>query len=187
MGSRPKDPNEEFAKRANSVVDQAIKQQRVSTQNLKGETGALLAGAPESYGPLIAAIGGASGRTFPQYVSNAESNFFGTADKLTRQGRRDLRNFDPDLIGSPSEKITSDYLIALGNMFSKEVQELGKSGRDRLFALPEQAQMAFTSSAMNPALNSLRDAQYMNFAKEPPTIANDASKMFRDLYNYSSV
>jgi hypothetical protein len=185
MGSRPKDPNEEFAKRAKSVVDQAIKQQGVSTQNLQGQTGEFLEGAPPSYGPLIAAIGGASGETFDKYVKRTRSDFSDTTKELTDQGRRDLRAFDPKLMGSPSANKTSDYLIALGDMFSKEVQELGESGRDRLFALPEQAQMAFTSSAMNPALNSLKDAQYMDFAKEPPTVANDAMKMYRNMFTYN--
>ena len=185
MGSRPKDPNEEFAKRAKSVVDQAIKQQGLVTQNLQEQTGEYLGGAPEDYGQVIEAIGGASGRTFPEYVGNVESNFFSTANKLTKQGRRDLRNFKPRLLASDSTSQLTDYLMAVGQDFSKGVQEVGESGRDRLFALPEQAQMAFTSSALNPAFENLRNAEYVNFAKEPPTVANDAMKMFRNMFTYN--
>jgi hypothetical protein len=185
MGSRPKDPNEEFAKRAKSVVDEAIKQQGVVTGNLQAQTGEFIGPGYETYAETVDKIGGASGRTFPQYVSNAESNFFGTADRLTRQGRRDLRNFKPRLLASESTSQLTDYLSAVGQDFARGVQDVGESGRDRLFALPEQAQMAFTSSAMNPAFNSLKDAQYVNFAKEPPTVANDAMKMYRNMFTYN--
>jgi hypothetical protein len=185
MGSRPKDPNEQFAARAKSVVDQAIKQQGLVTQGLQEQTGKYLEGGPQNYGEVIAAIGGASGRTFPQYVRNAESNFFGTADRLTRQGRRDLRNFKPRLLASESTSQLTDYLSAVGQDFAKGVQGAGEAGRDRLFALPEQAQNAFTASALNPAFENLRNAEYVNFAKEPPTVANDAMKMYRNIFTYN--
>ena len=188
MGSRPKDPNEEFAKRAKSVVDQAIEQQRVSTQNLQGQTGEFLAGAPESYGPLIAAIGGASGRTFPEYVSKAEGDFGRVTNEFIKGGRAfgpGLDNFRPNLLASDSTSQLTDYLSAVGEDFARGIGGVGQDASKRLFALPEQAQMAFTSSAMNPALNSLKDAQYMNFAKEPPTVANDAMKMYRNMFTYN--
>jgi hypothetical protein len=185
MGPRPKDPNEQFAARAKSVVDQAIKQQGKVTKDLQAQTGKYLEGGPQNYGEVTAAIREASGRTFPQYVSNAESNFFGTADRLTREGRRDLRNFKPRLLASESTSQLTDYLSAVGQDFARGVQDVGESGRDRLFALPEQAQKAFTASALNPAFENLRNAEYVNFAKEPPTVANDAMKMYRNIFTYN--
>jgi hypothetical protein len=185
MGSQPKDPNEAFAKRAKEVVAQALEQQGLVTQNLQEQAGEHIGPGYETYAETLDKIGGASGRTFPQYVGNAESNFFGTSDQLTKQGRRGLRNFRPDLLASDSTSKVTDYLTAVGQDFSRGVQEVGESGRDRLFALPEQAQMAFTSSAINPAFENLRNAQYVNFAKEPPTVANDAMKMYRNMFTYN--
>jgi hypothetical protein len=185
MGQRPKDPNEAFAKRAKEVIDQALEQQGVVTQELLAKSGENIGPGYETYAETLDKIGGASDRTFPQYVRNAESKFFGTADQLTKQGRRGLRNFRPDLLASDSTSQVTDYLTAVGQDFSRGVREVGESGRDRLFALPEQAQMAFTSSAINPAFENLRNAGYVNFAKEPPTVANDAMKMYRNMFTYN--
>lgn len=188
MGSRPKDPNEVFRSAAQGSVKRALKQQKKVTKNLQKQTGEYLGkNAPQNYAQAIRELGGASGRTFPEYVSNAEANFFGTARDLTAQGRRDLRNFEPRLLASESTSQLTDYLSAVGQDFARGVQDVGESGRDRLFALPEQAQNAFTASALNPAFENLRNAQYVNFAKEPPTIANDAMPMYRSLFTYSNV
>jgi hypothetical protein len=185
MGQRPKDPNEAFAKRAKEVIDQALEQQGVVTQELLAKSGENIGPGYETYAEILDKIRRASGRTFEEYVPITEKRFFGTADKLAKQGRGDLRNFEPDLRKQTSE--VTDYLAALGQDFSEGIGRVGQEQGKRLYALPEQAQMAFTSSAMNPALNSLKDAQYMNFAMNPPTIANDAAPMYRNLYNYSSV
>ena len=185
MGQQPKDPNEAFAKRAKEVIDQALEQQGVVTQELLAKSGENIGPGYETYAETLDKIGGASGRTFPQYVGNAESKFFGTADQLTKQGRRGLRNFRPDLLASDSTSQVTDYLTAVGQDFAKGVRDVGQDGSERLSALPEQAQMAFTSSAMNPAFENLRNAGYVNFAKEPPTVANDAMKMYRNMFTYN--
>jgi hypothetical protein len=188
MGSRPKDPNEVFAQRAKGAVDQAMKAQKKTTKELWNLSDERLGKkAPQNYFQIAREIREASGRTFPEYVSNAEANFFGTTRDLTTQGRRDLRNFEPRLLASESTSQLTDYLSAVGQDFARGVQDVGESGRDRLFALPEQAQNAFTASALNPAFENLRNAQYVNFAKEPPTIANDAMPMYRSLFTYSNV
>jgi hypothetical protein len=96
-----------------------------------------------------------------------------------------LRNFKPRLLASESTSQLTDYLSAVGQDFARGVQNVGESGRDRLFALPEQAQKAFTASALNPAFENLRNAEYVNFAKEPPTVANDAMKMYRNIFTYN--
>jgi len=186
MAKRPKDPNEKFAKRAKEVVNQALEQQKLVTKDLQEQTGKYIgAGAPQDYAQAIRELGGASGRTFPEYVGNAESNFFGTGERLTTQGRSDLRSFNPRLLASDSTSELTNYLSAVGQKFAGGVQDVGESGRDRLFALPEQAQNAFTASALNPAFENLRNAQYVNFAKEPPTVANDAMKMYRNMFTYN--
>jgi hypothetical protein len=186
MGSKPKDPNEQFAKRAKEVVNQALEQQRLVTKDLQEQTGKYIGkDAPQDYAQAIREIGGASGRTFPEYVGDTESKFFDTARSLTEQGRGDLRNFKPRLLASDSTSQLTNYLSAVGQDFARGVQDVGESGRDRLFALPAQAQMAFTSSALNPAFENLRNAEYVNFAKEPPTVANDAMKMYRNMFTYN--
>lgn len=186
MGARPKDPNEVFRSAAQKSVKDALKQQKKVTKDLQNQTGQYLGkNAPQNYAQAIRELGGASGRTFPEYVSNAEANFFGTARDLTAQGRRDLRNFEPRLLASESTSQLTDYLSAIGQDFAAGVQSVGESGRDRLVALPEQAQKAFTESALNPAFENLRNAEYVNFAKEPPTVANDAMKMYRNMFTYN--
>ena len=186
MGSRPKDPNEVFRSAAQKSVKRALNQQKKVTKNLQKQTGEYLGkNAPQNYAQATRKLERASGRTFPEYVENAEANFFTTARDLTEQGRRDLRTFDPNLIGSASTSRLTDYLSAVGQDFARGVQDVGESGRDRLFALPEQAQNAFTASALNPAFENLRNAEYVNFAKEPPTVANDAMKMYRNIFTYN--
>lgn len=188
MGSRPKDPNEQFAKRAKEVVDQALIQQASVTQDLQAQTGEYIGPGFENYAEVIDKIGGASGRTFPEYVSKAEGDFGKVTNEFIKGGRAfgpGLSNFRPKLLASDSTSQVTDYLMAVGQDFARGVQDVGESGRDRLFALPEQAQMAFNSSAMNPAFENLRNAEYVNFAKEPPTVANDAMKMYRNMFTYN--
>jgi endonuclease IV len=68
MGQRPKDPNEAFAKRAKEVIDQALEQQGVVTQELLAKSGENIGPGYETYAETLDKIGGASGTTFPRYV-----------------------------------------------------------------------------------------------------------------------
>jgi len=45
--------------------------------------------------------------------------------------------------------------------------------------------MAFTESAQNPAFENIKNEQYMQLAKNPPTIQNDAMNMYRSLFTYN--
>ena len=189
MAKRPKDPNEVFAQRAREVVDKALEQQKLVTKDLQEQTGKYIGtDAPQDYAQAIRELGGASGRTFSEYVGKAEGGFGKVTDDYIRGGRAfgpGLTNFRPNLLASDSTSQLTNYLSAVGQKFAEGTQDVGESGRDRLFALPEQAQNAFTASALNPAFENLRNAQYVNFAKEPPTVANDAMKMYRNMFTYN--
>jgi len=182
MGSSPE---ARFKSKAKSVIENAIASQADVTKQLQEQTGAYLEGGPQNYGEVIDAIANASGRSFPEYVKTAENRFFNTADTLATQGRQDLRNFKPGLLDSGSSRKLTNYLTALGQDFASGVQQVGEAGRDRLFALPEQARVAFTESAQNPAFENIKNEQYMQLAKNPPTIQNDAMNMYRSLFTYN--
>ena len=179
-------PEERFQSAAKNVVDRARKQQKKTTKQLTKQRNDFLGkNAPQNYAQVAQEIGKASGRSFPNYVRTVEDRFFNTAQRMTEQGRRDLRNFEPGLIGSQSTQQLTDYLAAIGQDFARGVQQVGETGRDRLFAIPEQAQKAFSASAQNPAFENLANVAYVNFAKEPPTIQNDAMKMYRNMWTYN--
>jgi hypothetical protein len=179
-------PEERFQSAAKSTINRALKSQKKTTKQLAEQQGEFLGkNAPQNYAQSIREIGSASGRTFPKYVRTVEDRFFNTARALTEQGRRDLRNFSPNLLASESTSQLTDYLSAIGQDFARGVQQVGEQGRDRLFALPEQAQKAFTASSKNPAFENLANEQYMNFAKNPPTVQNDAMAMYRGLWTYN--
>lgn len=181
-----KSPEERFQSAAKSTVQKALKAQKKTTKQLtKQQDDFLGKNAPQNYAQVTRELGRASGRTFPEYVGTVEDRFFNTARGLTEQGRRDLRNFSPNLLASESTSQLTDYLSAIGQDFARGVQQIGESGRDRLFALPEQAQKAFTASSQNPAFENIRNAQYMELAKNPPTIQNDAMSMYRGLWTYN--
>lgn len=181
-----KSPEERFQSAAKNVVDRARKQQKKTTKQLTKQRDDFLGkNAPQNYAQVAREIGRASGRTFPEYVSTAENRFFNTAANLTEQGRRDLRNFQPNLINSRSTRQVTDYLAALGQDFARGVQQVGEAGRDRLFVLPEQAQKAFSASAQNPAFENLANAQYMNFSKNPPTVQTDIATTMRPFITYN--
>ena len=183
-----KSPEERFQSAAKSTIAKALKSQKKTTKQLNKQQYAFIGGkkkAPQNYAQAIREIGRASGRTFPEYVSTVEDRFFNTARELTEQGRSDLRNFSPNLLASESTSQLTDYLSAIGQDFARGVQQVGEQGRDRLFALPEQAQKAFTASSKNPAFENLLNEQYMNFAKNPPTVQNDAMAMYRGLWTYN--
>jgi hypothetical protein len=170
MGQRPKDPNEAFAKRAKEVIDQALEQQGVVTQELLAKSHDNIGPGYETYAETLDKIGGASGTTFPRYVEGVKKEFGDVTNRFTKRGPafgRGLYNFDPNLMGNESEKETSKYLMALGDMFSKEVEGLGKLGSKRLFALPEQARMAFTASSLSPASENLQNLAYMGLVQDP--------------------
>lgn len=181
-----KSPEERFQSAAKGTIKKALKSQKKTTKQLDKQKGEFLGkNAPQNYAQAIREIGRASGRTFPEYVSTVEDRFFNTARELTEQGRSDLRNFSPNLLASESTSELSRYLQEAGKQFAAGVQQVGEQGRDRLFALPEQAQKAFTASSKNPAFENLMNEQYMNFAKNPPTVQNDAMAMYRGLWTYN--
>ena len=186
MGSSPRSPEDRFRSAAKRTIARALDSQDKTKKQLNKQKGEFLGkNAPQNYAQAVREIGRASGRTFPEYVSTAEDRFFNTARELTEQGRSDLRNFSPNLLASESTSQLTDYLSAIGQDFARGVQQVGEQGRDRLFALPEQAQKAFTASSKNPAFENLMNEQYMNFAKNPPTVQNDAMAMYRGLWTYN--
>lgn len=168
-------PEERFKRAAKSTIDLALEDQEKTYQELVAQQGGYLGGkAPQTLAQATKEISKASGQTFPKFVKTADKRFFDTAEGLIEQGRSDLRGFRPDLLGSDSVSELSKYLQAAGQQFAGGVQQMGEAGRDRLFALPEQAQRAFTASSQNPAFENLANAQYMNFSKNPPTVQSDA-------------
>lgn len=182
MGSSPE---ARFKSKAKSVIENAIASQADVTASLQEQIGQYIPEEYGDYGKVIDKIAGASGRTFPEYVKFAENRFASTALPMIEQGREDLRGFKPNLLNSGSTRQLTNYLTALGQDFAGGVQQVGEAGRDRLFALPEQAQKAFTESAQNPAFENIKNEQYMNLAKNPPTIQNDAMNMYRNLFTYN--
>lgn len=180
-----KSPEERFQSAAKNVVNEALASQAELTAQLNEQATQFIPKKYGDYGKVLKKIGGASGRPFPQYVSTAENRFFGTAANLTEQGRRDLRNFQPGLINSRSTRQVTDYLAALGQDFARGVQQVGESGRNRLFALPEQAQKAFSASAQNPAFENLANVGYVNFSKNPPTVQTDIATTMRPFITYN--
>ena len=183
MGSSPE---ARFKSKAKSVINDAIASQADVTKQLKKQTGKYIGkNAPQNYAQVSREIAKASGRTFPEFVDVAENRFFNTASQLTQQGRQDLRNFQPNLLSSSSTQQLTDYLSAIGEDFASGIKEVGEQGRDRLFALPEQARVAFEATSGNPAFDNIYNEQYMQLAKNPPTIQNDAMNMYRSLFTYN--
>ena len=179
-------PEARFQSAAKNVIEKAKKAQKRTTKQLTKQSDDFLGkNAPQNYAQAVIDIGKASGRSFPKYVRTVEDRFFNTAQELTEQGRRDLRNFEPGLIGSQSTADTTAYLAAVGKQFADQVREEGEYGRNRLFALPEQAQRAFSASALNPAFENLANAQYMNFSKNPPTVQTDIATTMRPFITYN--
>jgi hypothetical protein len=178
-------PEERFKSAAKGVIGDALASQAELTAQLNEQATQFIPKKYGDYGKVLQKIGKASGRTFPEYVKTAEGRFFNTAKNLTEQGRADLRGFEPGLIDSGSTRKTYRDLTRIGQDFARGVQQVGEQGRDRLFALPEQATKAINVSFNNPATNVLRDPQYMNLAQNPPTIQNDAMNMYRSLFTYN--
>lgn len=177
-------PEERFQSAAKNVVDRARKQQKKTTKQLTKQSDDFLGkNAPQNYAQVAQEIGKASGRSFPKYVRTVEDRFFNTAKEFAEQGRRDLNAFQPGVL-EHSGPVT-EYLAALGQDFARGVQQVGESGRDRLFALPEQALRAFSASAQNPAFENLANAQYMNFSKNPPTVQTDIATTMRPFITYN--
>lgn len=180
-----KSPEERFQSAAKNVVDKAIASQAELTAQLNEQATQFIPKKYGDYGKVLKKIGGASGRTFPQYVSTAENRFFNTAANLTEQGRRDLRNFEPGLITSRSTDLTSKYLAALGQKFANEIEGVATRAGSRLDRLPGEAQKAFSASAQNPAFENLANAQYINFSKNPPTVQTDIATTMDRFIRYN--
>lgn len=174
-----------FRPEVRKVIADTLKQQKSITKSVNKQTVAYRGGAPMGTGKVQKQIGKASGSTFPQYVKQTEGRFYGGTSDVANAYRQVLRNFSPNLIGSPSQRGTDFYLRGLRGEYGTNIQELGEAGRDRLYDLPEQARTAFTASELNPAFNNLRNEQYMELAQNPPTVSNNAMAMYRDLFTYN--
>jgi hypothetical protein len=180
-----KSPEERFQSAAKNVVNDAIASQAELTAQLNEQATQFIPKKYGDYGKVLKKIGGASGTTFPQYVDRSRREFFDTAARLTEEGQRGLERFQPGLITSRSTDLTSKYLAALGQKFANEIEGVATRAGSRLDRLPGEAQKAFSASAQNPAFENLANVAYVNFAKEPPTIQNDAMKMYRNMWTYN--
>lgn len=167
------------------IIKETIAKQRQTRRRIDRKTGKYLGEAPESVGGTQTSLAGASGRTFPQYTQGTERRFFGGTTDVANAYRQVLRNFSPNILGSRSQMGLDAYLRGQQSQYGSNIRALGEAGRDRLYALPEQARIAFTASELNPAFNNLRNEQYMDLAKNPPTVSNNAMEMYRDLFTYN--
>lgn len=176
---------DKFRPEVREMIRKTMQQQRKVTKGIRKQAETYRGSAPMGIGQVQEQIGAASGRTFPQYTQGTEERFFGGTSDVANAYRQVLRNFSPNLIGSQSQRGLDFYLRGMRGEYGSNIQQLGEAGRDRLYALPEQARTAFTASELNPAFNNLRNEQYMNLAKNPPTVSNDAMAMYRDLFTYN--
>lgn len=180
-----KSPEREFQRAANRTINETLARQAEQTANLTEQQREFIGPGYGNYKKVLKKIGGASGTPFPQYVDRSRREFFDTAARLTEEGQRGLERFQPDLITSRSTDLTSKYLAALGQKFANEIEGVATRAGSRLDRLPGEAQKAFSASAQNPAFENLANVAYVNFAKEPPTIQNDAMKMYRNMWTYN--
>lgn len=180
-----KSPETEFQIAANRTIKETLARQAEQTASLTEQQREFIGPGYGNYKKVLKKIGGASGTPFSQYVDRSRREFFDTAARLTEEGQRGLERFQPGLITSRSTDLTSKYLAALGQKFAREIQQVGESGRNRLFDLPEQAQKAFSASAQNPALENLANAGYVNFSKNPPTVQTDIATTMDRFIRYN--
>jgi hypothetical protein len=162
------------------IIKETIAKQKQTRKKIDKKTGKYIGNAPPSVGETQDVLASASGRSFPQYTQGTEQRFFGGTSDISNAYRQVLRNFNPGLLGSRSQMGLDMYLRGQQSQYGSNIRALGEAGRDRLYALPEQARIAFTASEASPAFNNLRNEQYMNLAKNPPTVSNDAMAMYRD-------
>ena len=180
-----KSPEREFQIAANRTINETLARQAEQTASLTEQQREFIGPGYGNYKKVLKKIGGASGTTFSEYVDRSRREFFDTAARLTEEGQRGLERFQPDLITSRSTDLTSKYLAALGQKFANEIEGVATRAGSRLDRLPGEAQKAFSASAQNPAFENLANVAYVNFAKEPPTIQNDAMKMYRNMWTYN--
>jgi hypothetical protein len=186
MGKSPSQASaDKFRPLVRQVIKETMQAQKKTRKSLNKKTTKYRGSAPADVGATQQAIGSASGRSFPTYTRETEQRFFGGTADIANAYRQVLRNFNPNILGSRSQTGLDAYLRGQQSQYGSNIRALGEAGRDRLYALPEQARAAFTASELNPAFNNLRNEQYMELAKNPPTIQNDAMKMYRDLFTYN--
>jgi hypothetical protein len=186
MGKSPSQAAaDKFRPEVRKIVQQTMKQQKQIRKKFNKKTASYRGTAPESLGETQNVLASASGRTFPAYTQGTERRFFGGTSDIANAYRQVLRNFSPNILGSRSQTGLDAYLRGQQSQYGANITALGEAGRDRLFALPEQARVAFTASELNPAFNNLRNEQYMELAKNPPTVSNDAMNMYRSLFTYN--
>lgn len=124
------------------------------------------------------------GSTGADYAKQATQGFYSTLGNINAKYENELKNYQPNLIGSSSYSNLTDSLRQSAGEFGQGVKKTSGEGAARLYQTLAAPLVGFQATSADPAFNLQYDPRSMGLATKPPTIRSDVDSM-KDLYTYT--
>lgn len=111
-------------------------------------------------------------------------DFYKTVGDIGTAYSKQLSSYDPNVLGSSSARRFAGMLNASMQDYTNRLNALSQQGSARMYQALAAPISQFSQIATNPAFNNLLDTTYMEYAKNPPTVAVDVEAL-KNMYTYN--
>lgn len=177
MGKSPTQRAQEAAKGA---VDTAMEQQKELTEDIYARAATYEGKTAEAQKQLETLFGS----TGADYAKKATEGFYSTLGNINAKYENQLKNYQPNLISSPSYSALTDSLRESAGEFGQGVKKTSGEGAARLYQTLAAPIIGFQATSTDPAFNLQYDPRSMGLATKPPTVRSDVDSM-KPLYTYN--
>jgi len=173
-------PNAKTQKAAKEVVETAKEDQANLTENIYARA-ATYEGKTAAAQKELETLFGSTGA---DYAKKATEGFYSTLENINAKYENELKNYQPNLIGSSSYSNLTDSLRQSAGEFGQGVKKTSGEGAARLYQTLAAPLVGFQAISTDPAFNLQYDQRSMGLATKPPTVRSDVDSM-KPLYTYN--
>lgn len=175
--SAPKSPYDNMSKKVKGVIGDTVDAQIKTAKSLSKQADQMVGkNAPQNYRQGLSFIAkGITGVTPEDYITGVNERFTPYFNQEFDQARGQVQNFQPGLLGSPSNEMLMNQLAGIAGTFEGGVQRMGEAGSQRLQALPRTAEEIADRAFNSPSSNLMRDPRALRMAAAPQTTSYDVN------------
>jgi len=174
--SAPKSPYDNMSKKVKGVIGDTVDAQIKTAKSLSKQANQMVGKkAPQNYRQGLKDIKRVTGVTPKDYMARINREFAPYFNQEFDQARGQVQNFQPGLLGSPSNEELMNQLAGIAGTFEGGVQRMGEAGSQRLQALPRTAEEIADRAFNSPSSNLMRDPLALRMAAAPQTTSYDVN------------
>jgi hypothetical protein len=175
-----KSPSQRAQEAAKGAVDTAMEQQKDITADIYARADTYVDKTTKAQKELETLFGA----TGADYAKQATQGFYSTLGNINAKYENQLKNYQPNLIGSSSYNALTDSLKQSAGEFGQGVKKTSEEGASRLYQTLAAPLVGFQAISTDPAFNLQYDPRSMGLAAKPPTVRSDVDSM-KQLYTYN--